>query len=318
MGIAERLKLLRHMCQFTVREAATLLGVSSGYVSLLEGGSRHPSEKLVKRIASSIGVDPHWLRTGLGWVYTRGDSYEWLTSILPSAVGVEFIVILSGVSIVESGLLPEDDQEYLVAGRLEKGLLAGLPGGVISARIGSVTWENDQDPTTQDYRAVLKVLRDWGGKVGRIALSAWEASRIEQLDLSSFLNRAVFADWIIDDELARLRPRGAILDSGACSGPVPVTPARLQSIAQRDPSLAAIIEILEDSDAITRDSVYKFLHDRHETNLRLAESLATTLDEYVRRSREAPRISDEPAGESTISVSKRSDRKGIRRPKSAT
>jgi len=283
MTIGQRLKLLRNVAKLTIRETAKRLNISSQYVVFLEGGKRKPSERLVQQIAKTFVVNPRWIDAGRGWAYMSGDAYSWLTSLLDSSP-VDTVVVLSAARLVEG-----QHQE-------ERGLLIELRGGVVSTRIGVIQSNDDQDATTQDYRAILRALGDWvEGKVGRVFLSPWEASRLEQLDLSSLLKRATFTSFITDDVTA-------------ISGPIGVDPAILHSISQSDPLCASMIQLGLQVDTSDRATIYSILRERREAALRLAEDLAIVLAKFTEPGKDAPRGQEGSVAESTSPTGEPSER----------
>ena len=57
------LKERRLALGFTQRSLARLLGVEASHVAFIEGGQRHPSLKLIARLASTLGLDRQELFT---------------------------------------------------------------------------------------------------------------------------------------------------------------------------------------------------------------------------------------------------------------
>lgn len=262
-GQGQRLKLIRNVAKLTIRETAQRLNVSSQHVVFLESGKRKPSELLVQQIVRTFAVNPEWIKAGRGWTYTSEDAYSLLTDLLDSAP-VGTVVVLSASRKVES-----QPQE-------ERGLLIELKGGVVSVRIGVVQPNNSQDSTTQSYRAILSTLADWvEGKVGRVFLSAWEADRLEQLDLSSYLKRATITRHLTDDLIT-------------ISGPVAVDPALLDSISQSDSLCASLIQLAQQADTGGRATIYNLLRERYQTTLRLAEELGIVLAKFTEHDKGAP------------------------------
>lgn len=255
MTMGQRLKLIRNIAKLTIRETAKRLNISSQYVVFCEGGKRKPSERLVQEIAKTFVVNPQWIDAGRGWTYISGDAYSRLTNLLDSSL-VRTVAILSAARNVEC-----QRQE-------ERGLLIELRDGVVSARIGVIQSTDGQDATTQDYREILRALGALGnGKIARVFLSEWEASHLEQLDLSSHLTRATFTSYIADDV-------------NVISGPVGIDPALLHSISQSDPWCTALIQLSLKQDTSGRATICSMLRERREAAVRLAEDLAIVLAKF--------------------------------------
>jgi len=52
--------------KYTQQEFADILGLSQNYIWQIEKGERTPSERTLSDICEKFGVDPTWLRTGIG------------------------------------------------------------------------------------------------------------------------------------------------------------------------------------------------------------------------------------------------------------
>ena len=63
-GIGERIRERRRELGLSQREAAGE-GVSNSYVSRIEVGTRNPSVRALREIASKLGVSVEWLETGV-------------------------------------------------------------------------------------------------------------------------------------------------------------------------------------------------------------------------------------------------------------
>lgn len=267
--VAQRIKLLRTSVGLTTTDFAKRTDMSQSHVSQLESCKGHPSTKLLARMAQRFTVEPHWLQTGLGWMVSPSEPHAWLAPLLRLAA-VQRVVILRSVHGPE-------------------GVLVEVADGVISARLNLSL---DDDESTQSYIALLYALKSWGGPVARVVARAWQENRFEELDLSTLFKDVICTSWIVDDELAQLKPRGSLtatrLDrvtgrpgAGAVKmsgrNPAPVTPKMLKAIAGRDPELAAIIEMLEDSDIETRAKVYTFLLTRRQAANALADQLVAAI-----------------------------------------
>lgn len=66
-------------CSKTV--AAKKIGVSSAYLSQLCSGVRNPSDRTISDICRVFGVDPIWLRTGVGEMFSPQSREEELAEI---------------------------------------------------------------------------------------------------------------------------------------------------------------------------------------------------------------------------------------------
>ena len=66
-------------CSKTV--AAEKIGISSAYLSQLCSGVRNPSDRTISDICRVFGVDPIWLRTGVGEMFSPQSREEELAEI---------------------------------------------------------------------------------------------------------------------------------------------------------------------------------------------------------------------------------------------
>lgn len=74
-----RIKKTRVLKGLSQRELAQRTGVSNAYVSRIEMGDRYPSVDVIRRMASVLEVQAHWLETGDKhgiWVYVTRDELE--------------------------------------------------------------------------------------------------------------------------------------------------------------------------------------------------------------------------------------------------
>jgi len=63
-GVSKRVKEVRAGTGLTQAVFGAKIGVSVGYMGMLENGRRKPSQGLIIAISSRFGVDENWLRTG--------------------------------------------------------------------------------------------------------------------------------------------------------------------------------------------------------------------------------------------------------------
>lgn len=159
--------------------------ISQSHVSQLSSCKGRPSTKLLDRMAQRFDVHPRWLCIGLGWMATPHDPHAWLAPLL-RLVAVQRIVTIRFQKCLE-------------------GMLIETPDGVASVKIHPA---GPEEPP-QSYIAILNTLKEWGGPVGRVVVQPWQEERFESLDLTTLLKDAMFANWILYDELVRLKPRGA-------------------------------------------------------------------------------------------------------------
>ena len=61
-----RIAFVRKHQKLSQQEFADRLGLTKNFISLLETGGRTPSERTLSDICEKFGVDPTWLRTGVG------------------------------------------------------------------------------------------------------------------------------------------------------------------------------------------------------------------------------------------------------------
>lgn len=262
-----RLALIRTVLGEPRSELARALGLPESRLATIESAQQAIPEIVATEIATRYQINAQWLITGRGFACSPepANAPHWLTNVLHTA-HVETIVILS-----------DEGQE--------RGVLVVLNNGVLSVRLGPIAWSLEPDPATEAYRGALAAVREWGGTVGRVIVSLEESLKIDDIDLSTLASRAIYAPWLLDDEAARLRPRGAlyVVDDHpmgcVARGQVPVTPEMLAKIRAHDPELAAILELLKDSDLQTRAKVYTFLL----TSRQAANALADQLTAAIRR-----------------------------------
>ena len=63
-GVSKRLKEVRSGAGLTQAVFGAKIGISVGYMGMLENGRRKPSQGLIIAISSRFGIDENWLRTG--------------------------------------------------------------------------------------------------------------------------------------------------------------------------------------------------------------------------------------------------------------
>lgn len=62
----KRISEVRKANNFNQQEFADRLGLTKNFISLLETGSREPSDRTIKDICEKFGISENWLRTGEG------------------------------------------------------------------------------------------------------------------------------------------------------------------------------------------------------------------------------------------------------------
>lgn len=76
-----RIKRVRNEAGLSQVEFADKLNLSRNYISLIEIGQREPSERTLNDICTKFGVNPVWLRTGVGEPFTPVSRSEELAAI---------------------------------------------------------------------------------------------------------------------------------------------------------------------------------------------------------------------------------------------
>lgn len=75
--INERVKELRKIKKLTTEKFGNSLGVSRAAISNIENGNRRVTDQMFTSICREYGVNPDWLRTGEGEMFS-GDQEEYL------------------------------------------------------------------------------------------------------------------------------------------------------------------------------------------------------------------------------------------------
>ena len=70
MDIGDRIKSIRKSTNLTQIDFAKKLGLSRNAIASYEGGVRIPNEAMIKLICTTYKVDPFWLETGEGDMFT--------------------------------------------------------------------------------------------------------------------------------------------------------------------------------------------------------------------------------------------------------
>lgn len=60
--LGEMIRKQRELASMTMRQLATMAGISNPYLSQIEHGVREPSQAVLRQIARSLGLDPDDLR----------------------------------------------------------------------------------------------------------------------------------------------------------------------------------------------------------------------------------------------------------------
>lgn len=69
--MGERIKALRKAANLTQQEFAERIGLTKNFISLVETGSRIPSERTISDICREFDVNETWLRTGEGDMFVE-------------------------------------------------------------------------------------------------------------------------------------------------------------------------------------------------------------------------------------------------------
>lgn len=76
-----RIKQIRNTAGLSQSDFAQKLNLSRNYIGLIEIGQREPSERTINDICRVFGVNPIWLRTGVGEPFTPLSRSEELAAI---------------------------------------------------------------------------------------------------------------------------------------------------------------------------------------------------------------------------------------------
>jgi len=76
MNTSEKLKLIRKILDLPQWKIAELCSVSQSYWSEIEMGEKQPNGAIILTLVSDFKVNPQWLRTGFGSVFSRGCRFE--------------------------------------------------------------------------------------------------------------------------------------------------------------------------------------------------------------------------------------------------
>lgn len=80
--INERIKELREALGLSPTEFGERVGLSRGYVWLIECGKRNLASRTASDICRIFGVDEHWLRTGEGEMFRHRDRGDEIADIV--------------------------------------------------------------------------------------------------------------------------------------------------------------------------------------------------------------------------------------------
>lgn len=73
MTINERIKEVRCALNMTQKEFGNKITLAQTYLSQIENGERHVTEKIIKIICLQFNIDEYWLRTGQGNMFINDD-----------------------------------------------------------------------------------------------------------------------------------------------------------------------------------------------------------------------------------------------------
>jgi transcriptional regulator with XRE-family HTH domain len=71
--INERIKEVRCALNMTQKEFGNKITLAQTYLSQIENGERHVTEKIIKIICLQFNIDEYWLRTGQGNMFINDD-----------------------------------------------------------------------------------------------------------------------------------------------------------------------------------------------------------------------------------------------------
>ena len=74
MNINGRVKAVRNQLDLTQIEFGSKTGISQGHLTSIENGKRTVTEKTLKVICATFGVNEEWLRTGKGEMFIENDN----------------------------------------------------------------------------------------------------------------------------------------------------------------------------------------------------------------------------------------------------
>lgn len=80
-NIGTRIKAIRQALDLTQEQFASQVGLSRNYIGMIEIGQRDPSERSISDVCRVFGVDPIWLRTGVGEIFSPQSREEELAEI---------------------------------------------------------------------------------------------------------------------------------------------------------------------------------------------------------------------------------------------
>jgi transcriptional regulator with XRE-family HTH domain len=76
MTILDRVRFVRKSLRLKQEEFAVRLGLTQTAMSMIELGKTTLTEKNIKLICATFGVDENWLRTGKGEMFSAVSPYE--------------------------------------------------------------------------------------------------------------------------------------------------------------------------------------------------------------------------------------------------
>lgn len=78
----ERLKIMRKKLGLKQRELAEIIGVRENTISIWEGGSKTPSDRVVRDICREFNINEDWLRNGEGEMTIPKSKSEQITEFV--------------------------------------------------------------------------------------------------------------------------------------------------------------------------------------------------------------------------------------------
>ncbi|MDR1971372.1 MAG: helix-turn-helix domain-containing protein [Treponema sp.] len=86
--INQRIKVLRKTLKLTQKKFAMILALSQSQIASMETGGREVNSRTVKQLCDSFGVNPRWLKTGEGAIFSQKKDTQ-ITKLLALFVNLE-------------------------------------------------------------------------------------------------------------------------------------------------------------------------------------------------------------------------------------